>query len=107
MDDSTRTLHAATDKLFDKRPVLRDDMQIARLEKLRVLAKQLAHGTIDVVPDGREKDRALELLADLWLCIEAGCEAHQVEGLPRITAARVDEAMARQMRDKGTTLPGE
>jgi hypothetical protein len=107
MDESTRDLHASYDKLLDKRLPLRDDMQIAKVDKLRSIAKQLAHGIIDVVPAGAEKDKALGALRDALLWAEIGCEVNQIEGLPRITAARIDERTAQQMRDKGSKLPGE
>lgn len=107
MDESTRELHTRYDKLLDKRFPLRDDMVISKVEKLRTIAKQLAHGTIDVVPEGAEKDKALAAIREALLWIEIGCEVNQIEGLPKITAARIDEATARQMRDKGSKLPGE
>lgn len=107
MDESLREQHADIDKALDARPPLRDEMKKVKFDKLRALIKQVGHGVVDVVPDGVEKDQALIALRQALLWVEAGVEIHQEAGIPRITAARIDEATAVAMRDRGGKLPGE
>lgn len=107
MDENLREQHSHVDTTFDKRPALRDEMKIPKVDKLRALLKQAGHGIVDVVPDGTEKNQAIIALRQALFWIEAGTEIHQEKGIPRITAARIDEATAVSMRDKGSKLPGE
>lgn len=107
MDESVRSQHAGVDRVLSKREPFKDQMVEPRLDKLRTLVKQVGHGVVDVVPDGSEKDQAILALRQVLLWIDAGMELNQAPGMPRVTAARVDEATAVQMRDKGLKLPGE
>lgn len=107
MDENLREQHASIDKALDKRLPLRDEMKAPKVDKLRSLIKQVGHGVVDVVPEGVEKEQALVALRQVLMWVEAGTELHQESGIPRITAARIDEATAVAMRDKGSKLPGE
>lgn len=107
MDENLREQHAYIDKALDKRTPLKDEMKAPKVDKLRALIKQVGHGVVDVVPEGVEKEQALTALRQVLMWVEAGTELHQPTGMPRITAARIDEATAVQMRDRASKLPGE
>lgn len=99
MDDATKALHQEVDSLLS--PVeIQDPMLQARLDKLRSVAKNFAHGIVDIVPEGVERDMALIAVRQAMHLAEVGTAVRQSKGIPKITAARVSEADAVALRDR-------
>lgn len=103
MDD--KVVHQEVERLLTHHEI-KDPMVSAKLDKLRAVVKNFAHGVIDVVPEGAERDQALLAVREAWAWAEAGVRLHQpVGGIPRISAARIDEATAVAMRDGKIPAP--
>lgn len=107
MDETLRSQHEDVDRVLGERTAVKDSLQVTKIDKLRTMVKQVGHGLVDVIPEGVERDQAVLSLRQVLLWLEAGTELNQPDGIPRISAARIDEATAVRMRDGSTKLPGE